>query len=1228
MEPPESIGAYRVLESLGRGAMGVVYRARHEVSGAEVALKTVHHPRVSSLAAIRREVHALSRLRHPQIVRIVDHGVCEGRVWYAMEPIRGPSLADRLDAFVQEPAADPSGDRDQRGPAPRGAAGARLAELLAIVRRLCDPLAYLHGEGLVHGDLKPSNVLFRQPDEPVLVDLGFVTGPGGGGGRERLAWQTFEAAGTPGYMAPERIRGETVDARADLYALGCILYEALVGEPPFAAFRDGHALLRAHLEQTPAPPSRIHAQLPSGLDELIRRLLAKDPRERLGHADDVARAIDRLGVAPPVPHPPSTPCARPYLYRASFQGRRVALRALARDLDAAHQGVPRAVVIAGESGVGKTRLVHEVARSAASHGDLVVAGECQRSADRSEPLHPLRPLLVAGVDRALELGTGGLERVFGVHLRLLARYEPLLLSLRGAAGWAEPAELSGEAARLRLLGALDHVAAALAERTPLVVLLDDLQSADELTLAWIDAVGRGLGHARRLLVLATYRADEPARGVDELLARGGAQRIDLAGFDRGEVAAMAGEMLAMQPPPAELVEFVARRSDGNPFFVSEYLRAALDEGLLERNEGAWRLRAHLDDALFDRMPDPDALTALVAGRLDQLAPGVRRLAEAGSVIGRSFDQELLQVVSALEDVVVLDGVATLLRHAVVEEAPDGALRFSHDQLREASYQRIPADDRRVLHRRAAEALAARAEGGPGARPDALTLAHHWERGGVAERAVVALDVAAVNALASGAPEVAIACVERARALAAGLAERPAAAARARWARLLGDAHFARGDLGACERSCVDALAAAGISLPTSEAGWGLLFARSFTRQLVHRSLPRRLLTAGARDPEALENAALAAVRLSERHLYSGRPLPLAAASPLAVNLAERSGRPMRVSRAYAGTGFLARVNKMGALSRGYFRAAEELATTTGDVEGLAFARMCQAAAAAGEGRWDEALTGIERGLAAAREIGDAVQTATLETLRGHVEFFRGELLASRASFESVLASALRRGNQQHRAWGLVGLGRALDASGDRAGASSVLREALTVLAAHPDFPVELMARGILAATHAVLGELGSSASEVERADAMIASTLPSLFATSSGYVGSAEAHLLAHTAASESGERVAAAAAMRRARRALRAVTLHARVFPVGQPARLRLAGELARARGDLEGARTYASEAAERARVLGMKIDEALARIPLARLARHADEREWQRARALELLDACGAASRWGGLA
>jgi serine/threonine protein kinase/tetratricopeptide (TPR) repeat protein len=722
----ETIGPYRILGVVGSGGMGIVYRGRHAETGEEVAVKTVRLTRGGHLSGLRREIRALERLRHPNVVRVLESGVHEGAPWYAMELLEGTTLRDLIrrgrvttpapvSATVVEPLTP---DDDVPDAPPATARELELRAALTLARRLCDPLAYIHGEGIVHRDLKPGNVFVLTDGRPVLVDFGLALESAAGVSRETLA-ESWETSGTILYMAPEQIDGDLVDARTDLYALGCVLYELVTGRPPFAG--PSSAILLAHIRDTPPPPSCVAPGVPAELDELVARMLAKRPRDRVGHAGVVAAALERMGAEPPEGYDPPRP--RAYLYRPGFSGRTAPLDDLERYLMRSLDGRGGVLFVGGESGVGKTRFAIEAARRARALGIRVLAGECEPLEPGAEPAaaHPLgafrRPLEAVAPERSDE-----------ARWRVLAPY----VSPSAA---VEPApDLPVEAALARLYDALAHVLAPVGGE-PCLLVLDDLQWADELTLGFLaHAIESRRLERDGLLVVALYRSEEASGALARLVASPAAGRLSLDRLDGGAVASIVGDMLALDPAPAVLGDLVSRQSEGNPFFVAEYLRAAVDERLLARDAaGDWRVREQaireLSAADADRLAMPGSVRELCMRRLGALSAAALAVVRAAAVVGRETAFEWLDPMTALGDGAILDAVDEALRRRIFEEPRPGVLRFSHDKLREAAYETIAAGELPGLHRAAAEALES-----AGAVEDPGALGLHWERAGEAGRA--------------------------------------------------------------------------------------------------------------------------------------------------------------------------------------------------------------------------------------------------------------------------------------------------------------------------------------------------------------------------------------------------------------------------------------------------------------------------------------------------------------
>ena len=297
----------------------------------------------------------------------------------------------------------------------------------------------------------------------MLFDFGLASQFHPDGAREVLEVGGY-ARGTAHYMAPEQARGEVVDARADIYALGCILYEALTGRPPFLDEGVASVLIQ-HIETMPRPPS-AYAPVVARFDELVMRMLEKKPRDRLGYVEDIATALEALGGAP---RPAERPRARAYTYRPRLAGRAAILGELDTHIMRVAGGIGGSAVLLGESGAGKTRLAGEIATRAAATWDLrVITGECEPVAVgddvRAAPLHPLRPLLRAIADRCREGGRVEADRLLGVDGGLLAAYEPALVGFARTIDRLGPNAMGAAAARYRVLAVLRDVVAAIDDR--------------------------------------------------------------------------------------------------------------------------------------------------------------------------------------------------------------------------------------------------------------------------------------------------------------------------------------------------------------------------------------------------------------------------------------------------------------------------------------------------------------------------------------------------------------------------------------------------------------------------------------------------------------------------------------------------------------------------------------------------------------------------------------------
>ncbi len=264
--PPEGIPGYEILSPIGRGATSTVWKARQESLGKIVALKILSTS-ISSTTQPEQlisEARNAALLNHPHIVHALDAGVSNGNCWFAMELVEGETLQQQLTR--------------------RGALSER--EVIELALCLTKGLAHAHNAGLLHRDLKPANILISEDGIPKITDLGLALAE-----HEVMELDSSEKRkGTPHYISPEQIKGETLDVRTDLYSLGATLYHCLTGQPPFQG-KTNHEILKKHIQEEVIPVATISCK-ETPLDAIVEKLLSKTPDQRFATADQLIAALE------------------------------------------------------------------------------------------------------------------------------------------------------------------------------------------------------------------------------------------------------------------------------------------------------------------------------------------------------------------------------------------------------------------------------------------------------------------------------------------------------------------------------------------------------------------------------------------------------------------------------------------------------------------------------------------------------------------------------------------------------------------------------------------------------------------------------------------------------------------------------------------------------------------------------------------------------------------------
>lgn len=671
---------YRIEGTVGKGSVGTVLTAYDTQENRRVALKVLS-PTFSAETTGRLLRHAqqMIALTHPHIVKVYAWDQDADYTFQVETFVAAPTLHTYLD-----PRQPPPWNHEQR---------------VKFLQEITLALEYAHSQGVIHGDLKPSNIYLTE--QGIQID-------GFGLGRLEESHNLLTAPFLfldSHYLAPEQILGHILDARTDLYTLGVIAYQLFTGQLPFEGETD-EEILQIHLRRAPRPPREINPDISPAEEHMILKLLAKNPNHRYASAQQVRNVLNSLTAAAVEDLHPQR--------RIPLIGHGPARQTLQKCWEAAREGHGQLVFITGEAGIGKTALAQQVA--AQSQPPVALTGQCQ------EQQTGTAYQVFADILRAYfatvppEFFNEETQKLLGNFARLVPEIRQMLPQL------TTPAPLEPEQEQFRLMSHLTQFIHTATQRRPWLIILDNLQWADRSSLELLRYLGYHLP-TMAMLIIGAYREEELTRehplaeALHHLSSHPGYQEIALQRLTQNEVQELL-KILWHMPAPDSLAQTIFEHTQGNPRYIEEIAQALVDNGILNTTEDIETTQT------LSQVQLPPSMREAVRQRIERLSPSTRALLHQAAVLGASFNFDTLQEMSGLSKWETLENLDQALERGLLEETPgEGALRFRHNEIQQILYADLGTLRRQMLHRKAAEALENQVH--PHPERNAEKLAYHF-----------------------------------------------------------------------------------------------------------------------------------------------------------------------------------------------------------------------------------------------------------------------------------------------------------------------------------------------------------------------------------------------------------------------------------------------------------------------------------------------------------------------
>ncbi len=699
---------YEIVREIGRGGMGVVYLARDPYLERDVAIKVLTATATDDRAQtrFRREALVVAKMDHPGIVSVYDVGSHDGELFFVMPYVEGVQLR----SLMRERSLS-------------------LGDVVNIGIQVAEALEYSHQRAVVHRDIKPENLIVHREEDGWLrvriTDFGLARAP-------RSDGLTLSGAliGTVAYLSPEQVACRDVSHRADLYALGVMLYECLSGRTPFSG--EVPSILYRIAHEPPPAFSELGVEVSTELEALVFECLAKDPANRPVRAADVAQRLEGVlrslgpdGQDRPMYLEHQTLAYEHVLTVSDFVGREVEMVEIVRRLESGRAGTAQLVLILGEAGIGKSRLLLEVESVARSRGFHVCRGGGGPE-ETDAPFTVFADIVHDHLHQDARL-TGERSRQL---TDLSGEISALWPALTAHEELSPPPDHRASGSHREPTDLVAELIERIGDGRPLAVLLDDLHCSSDSVELLGGVLERVAATPTVLVATHQWPVPESSSGVNELLCalRGQPQFVSivLGPFDRTEHRRFVTNLAGTAALSDSMIERVFVATDGSPSLAFE-----LVQSLLEHGSGGNGQDPSPAAPRSPRPGQPDSIERT----LEELDEELDAVLAAASVIGHAFDfRDLEELCGASES--LDDAVDRLVRAGLLREDRDSRsdrLRFVGQSLRDAVYDRLARRRRKQLHRRFAETLEARSN--VHRSPRLLALMEHYLSGGAPEKAV-------------------------------------------------------------------------------------------------------------------------------------------------------------------------------------------------------------------------------------------------------------------------------------------------------------------------------------------------------------------------------------------------------------------------------------------------------------------------------------------------------------